>query len=270
MMRVTTWLFLSSLIFIIGVIMAPVGDTSFLAEQGLLTTVQTIGMLLADIGSNLVTLVITLWIFICLMLIIDAGQSTKKTDVKLIQKMAWKKFWPFAGVAGLRSIIQFSPILALVPGIILILINIFSGGSLVLGGFSILITFAGLIVGLVFAILFLVQFSFPGFENVIGGKGIIASIKGSRELVKGRFWATLVRLIIPKLLYAGVIAGIQFVFFVLGLLAVSSLPTLIDTDGFFRISAIVQQIFTVGLTVLTAPIFLITDYLVYDSLRKNK
>ncbi len=270
MMKIMLWLFVSSVFFIIGVIMAPVGDTSFLFSQGLVTPIQTIGMIIASPLTWLVTLAITLWTFISVVLIIDGTRSNKKQDIKSIQKIGFKKLPQFTIVSLLRWLIKESSILAIAPGILLILWNLSSGVNLILGGLSILVTFIGIIVGFVFFTLFSIQFAFAGLENVIGGKGIVASIKGSRNLVKNRFWATLIRLIIPKLLIVMIIALIGSSLFFLNMLLITSLPTIIDTDAFYRVLSILQQSLTVGLTILTLPLFWIVDYIIYDNLRKTK
>ncbi|HJY98460.1 MAG TPA: hypothetical protein VJ227_01975 [Patescibacteria group bacterium] len=60
-------------------------------------------------------------------------------------------------------------------------------GPIIVIGFTLLI-----IPGL----MFLIWFSFAGFELVTKGKGVRASISGSRNLVKGRFWAVSGRFIV--------------------------------------------------------------------------
>lgn len=114
-----------------------------------------------------------------------------------------------------------------------------SGKFFLVGFLSMLIVFVGLVLLIVPGIIFAVWFSFSRFVVIKEGLGVRASLKRSRELVRGRFWPIL---------------GRYLVFFVVYLL--------------FQIAlGLVPYIGTFAGIVL-APLFILPSYLLYQELSR--
>jgi hypothetical protein len=170
----------------------------------------------------------------------------------------------------LRGLIIAAPTLLIVPGVILIFINdIFRDGGIALGVLSVVLTFLGTIAALIGCVFFSVKLSFSGLAVVLENRGPVESIKSSMALIKGRFWPTLLRLWVPKLVFSIPIAVVQIGAIAALNISLVSLSTINDAV-IFKIADMSSDIIIMGVTALAAPIILISDYLVYDSLRKNK
>jgi len=107
------------------------------------------------------------------------------------------------------------------------------------GLLNMLIVFLGLILFIIPGIIFAVWFSFSRFVLINEGQGVIASLKRSKELVRGRFWPVLGRYLV--------------LFFVIVLAQITL--------------GLVPFIGTIASTLL-APLFILPAYLLYQELNR--
>lgn len=267
-MKISALLFTVSVIWSLGSILAPGANTNFLIEQGLISPLQTFGLTLSAIASKILFPLITFWLTIVFIKVSAELSSKKAISIKQISLFAFRKIILTAATFSLQTIIAASSLLALVPGFGLTLINANTEGGAVLGYFALFLTFVGIILALGLLIFFAVTFSFSAFELLIGEKTIIDSLKGSRQLVKGRFFEILLRLIVPKILIMSLIMFLNlFLTFILLLLFGRVLETQYFMQG---LSSIVTNFSFSAVIVLTAPLWIIADYYLYDSLRKTR
>jgi hypothetical protein len=117
---------------------------------------------------NLAYLVVSFWVSASGVVAVSGALTGTSMPVREVFSSAWKRLWPFSLLSILMGlIIGLGFILLIIPGII-----------------------------------FMVWFHFSSFELITKGKGIKDSLSGSKNLVAGKFWAVLGRLIVLGLLSA--------------------------------------------------------------------
>ena len=267
LMKVTVWLFLISLLSIIGIILSPADNVVFLIEQDLLTLGHKLGMLLTIITPTVGAGIASIWVFLSLVATTSELHTKKQSDLKAVSRKSWKNFFPYLLMSFLRGLIFFVPVLTVVPGLILIIASIGLRGGIGFSGFAILLTIVGALTGIVLLSLFWVWFSFPGYEMVLEGKGAIQSLKASKRLVRGRFWSVFWRLLIPKIIFTVFIIIIQVAIYFLFTLFIVN-PS-VDPAAFSRTVDVIGNLVLTTITALTLPLYIIADYFIFDSLKKN-
>ncbi len=267
-MSVALWYFLVAFLLMIGAILSPTNN-GLLVQGGSFTVLEALGLSITVLTSLIVTPLVGIWIFMTLAKIVDAQENNKPFDQKEINKNTWSKMISYIVMGLLRGLAVFAPVLIILPGLALLLINIFTDGGAVLGSFGLILTFLGTLTAIAGCFFVVMKLSFSGFELVLNGKSSIESIKSSMNLVKGRFWPTALRLVLPKLVYS-----IPIIILHLGSIAVLNVGlasfSTVNNEVIFKIANISGSLITMIITALAVPIILISDYLVYESLRKNK
>lgn len=268
LMSIALWYFLIALLLMVGAILSP-ADNGLLMQGGSFTVLEALGLSITVLTSLIVTPLVGIWISMMLMQAVDVQKKDKAIDAKTLNKNTWSKMVTYIVMGFLRGAATFAPALLVLPGAILITVNIFTDSGAIMGGLGLTLTFLGTLAAIAGCFFLAMKLSFSGFELVLDGQGITQSMKSSMDLVKGRFWPTAWRLVLPKLVYSIPIVILQVGSITALNVALTSLSTIND-DVIFKIADISGSLITMGITALAAPIILISDYLVYESLRKNK
>ncbi|MFA5937245.1 MAG: hypothetical protein WC822_05230, partial [Candidatus Paceibacterota bacterium] len=130
-------------------------------------------------------------------------------------------------------------------------------GLAILGGFILLV-----IPGIIFSI----WFSFTTYAVVLDNARGTAALSASKKLVVGRWWAVLVRLFIPGILFALLIAATQGIVGVLGNVLLSALD---PKNIAYLFINIVFSLFAAAITVFLAPLATGAQAILYAELKKN-
>ncbi|MDP2631864.1 MAG: hypothetical protein Q8P30_03825 [Candidatus Uhrbacteria bacterium] len=268
-MKISLWTFAISLLWIIGDIFAPVGDTASIVASGSLTGVELFGLITMIIASFPVAPIISIWILVSLIIMTEPLIAGKKIDIRATAKQGWKKFLPYIWVAFLKGIVLLIPVAFVIPGFALIFANMVVNGGALLGAISILVTFVGLVAAVVFSIMLTVELNFIGFELTLKNMKGIKALQASRSLVKGKFWATLFRIIIPKIIFylGGFLAQMLLMMLLTVLLA--SLSS-IGAEGVIKLSEMFVHVASMAVIAIVTPLVVLADYLLFDSLHKAK
>lgn len=269
LMKISLWFFLVPLLMIIASLLAPVGDPVYLAENNLIGPGHIVGTAIGIITTLIVIPLLGIWIGINLIQLIEKQAKKKKVDLAKQTKESWKLVLPYLWVSILKGLIVLAPVLLLAPGLAIILFGIANGSGAGVGVAGIIFMFLGTLAALVLVVLLAVKLAFVEFDLVLGDKRGVATIKDSMKMVKGRFWATFVRLLIPNALYSVIVVIIQYALLLVYAISLGYLANLGD-EGIVRIDTVVQNLIGFGLTALSTPLFVIVGYVIYDSLRKAK
>jgi hypothetical protein len=195
--------------------------------------------LLGDPAKNITLLIVIfvlaaaaifvdLWAGIALIQIINNTYTNKPFELKAIFNTAFKKVPAYFAVGILSGII-------IVLGFILLIIP---------------------------GIIFSIWYSYAGYINILEEKKGMDALKASKDLVKGRWWATLWRLLVPALLVY-IIA--MLISAALGFLISGGNLSLTTTGN----STIVDIISNLIILVLT-PLFSAFSVILYHSLKETK
>lgn len=268
LMSVALWYFLIALLLMIGAILSP-ANNGLLMQGGSFTVLEALGLSITVLASLIATPLVGIWISMTLMQVVDAERKDKTVNQKAVYKQTWSKMVSYILMGFLRGLAIFLPLLFILPGLTMLIVNILADGGMILGALGLILTFLGTVSAIAGCFYLAMNLSFSGFELMLNGQRVVHSLKSSMELVKGRFWQTAIRLILPKLVYSIPIAVFQIGAMALLNIGLASLSTIND-DVIFKIADISGSLITMGITALAAPIILISDYLVYESLRKTK
>ena len=232
-----------------------------------LTNGDWLSFSLALLGALLAG-VVSFWMYATLTSAIADQAANKRINLSQLYHAGWNVFWKYLGLTILIGLIFLGLSLMTLPGLILLLIGASPAVSSVFSGLGLPLLFIGGLASLAMVIKLTVQLAFSPFILLLEKRSIIDSITGSMALVRGRWWATLLRFAIPKIIYFLAFFVIGFVVFQ----AIALLMTVLSTSS----QAAVMIIYTltlflsVLLSVIVVPFIVATDYYLYDSLQKTR
>ncbi|HAL49851.1 MAG: hypothetical protein UU40_C0004G0031 [Candidatus Uhrbacteria bacterium GW2011_GWD2_41_121] len=271
LMVISLWALIIPILMIVRILLAPDGELPTLAailESGG-DILSWSGVIFGTLVSLIAVPVITIWIYINLVKAVEGQSKNKTLDLKALRAFSWRNFFSYIWVGLIKAVVTALPVLALIPGVIAIYFNISTDGGVFFGVASTLLMLAGVIIAFVLMVMFSIQLGFAGFERLLGDKRGFKAISGSRALIEGRFWQTLFRVIVAKFVFLLVIMVLEFI--VMFVLSVGSMITLISgTATVGAIFGMLNLLLLSGVGILSTPIFIIVDYVIYDSLLKTR
>jgi hypothetical protein len=272
LMTISLFALIIPVLMIVRLFLSPSGEMQTLAAslEGQYDVLSIIGIIYGVLVAIIAIPVITIWINIMLIKAVGAQDKKITFSVKQLRADGWKNFLHYLLVAFLKTIFTILPILAIVPGLILIFINIYSDGGAIIGGIGIVLSFIGLIVAAILVVMLGVQLGYAGFEMLLSQKKGMKAIKGSRALIQGRFWATLWRMLISRLIFSLVSGLLMAIAVAISFAITYVIYEIIQNTTYLVISNSVELLLSSCIAILTTPIFIIADYYIYDSLNKTR
>jgi len=264
--KIIVWQLVPCFFSIIALILYPNAAT-MLAGRAMNIT-ETSSVFIWFFSNSILTPIIGLWVFIATVRLLLTQMEKKPVIFSKISKEGWKLFLPTLWVSALVSFFIIAIWFILTPGIFFDWL----GGTLnssILGTFGALLIIAGSIAAAILTVERLVNLAYAPLALIIENIHGRQALKRSRELVKGKFWVTLFRMVIPKVpfIFATVVI-LSILTYLIQLLVTSTIG--LNVDLATRVNSILSSLLlTIGLSLLN-PILIITDFLLFDSLRKNK
>jgi hypothetical protein len=224
-------------------------------------------LVLKNTGGILLT-VVSIWALIAIIIAISEQASGTRTSQREQGRRAWKLFFPYVWVSILLAVIMLIIVSAPVAGFILVLVDAAREQSTIfssLGGFLLLV---GGVISLFFLLKYSLQYGFAPYSLILEGTRGVKALKHSSSLVEGRWWATFIRFMVPKIIYSIVVLVANgLVFSGLAIFLLFTLGTGPLVQG---IGNALWFLATIVVTVFLTPLVAVTDYHIYDSLRKTK
>jgi len=241
------------------VISPPVSDTTW-------STLAIVTFALQVIGT-IVTIAVSIWIHISLILAIKEQQVSKGViDPMKIGKAAQPFFWRVLLTTIITVVITLTTSLLWIPGLGLIFLAALEKTPAVTSIIGVALLCIGAIASLLATIYASVTLSFSSFFAVLGNKKAFEAIKASYSLVKGRFFATLLRSVLPKFIFSLAL----FIISLMMLVAATIMSIAFSVSApLLRISSGGWLLINVALGAIFAPIPIIIDYYVFTSLKNN-
>lgn len=200
----------------------------------------------------------------------DAFDKEKTVTQASLQKSAWSRLGAACGQSVVLFVILALAALLLIPGLGLFMSSSYTETpGVVLPALGMFLLFAGGVAALVLIVWFAVIFPFAPMKLIVERQGVFASIKGAFALVRGRWLATAVRVLIPKIVFGVIVAFVQIVvvfFFYVITAAMVPVSELIGESTAAILIYILQTAAVLAVTALTTPAFVIADYYVYRDL----
>lgn len=257
--RVTAWLAVFVLLHVIAISFYPIGAEEL---DRVLTGSEWFGIGLFLVNTLVILPVISVWMVNALIARIDADTSGKALSMHKLATEAWRLFLPQLWVrilVGIVFVAAFAIPLALLSLTSQVLSNALPFSA------SLLLMFVGLLLFLIPLVL-MIFLAFVFFALVLNKKRGAAALKESVARVKPALWAVAWRLIVPKLLYFGVLLLVQYVLLMILGMLVGAVASNGDALLAVRMDWMLQPILYVLLLILVNPIVFITDYHIYRSL----
>ncbi|HBR80975.1 MAG: hypothetical protein UX09_C0037G0009 [Candidatus Uhrbacteria bacterium GW2011_GWE2_45_35] len=263
--KVSAWLFLPGLISAFALAFYPSASAMLSNQTKSYSEIASLG--LWSFNNTIIAPIIGLWVFIMLILFFSADWENKKITFKNLTKQAWKLFLPVVLVNFLVSLILVGTWLLLAPGLAINWLGSLVDSGL-LAGAGAIILIVGLVISLILSIRWIIEFAFAPYlliiKNFRGKKALI----GGRELVKGRLFSVLVRLILPKLVFIIVIIAAQGVLSYILNYSIFTIAGL-NTDLIAKLNTISSTLLVVLASVLGTPILVLADFIIFDNLEKT-
>ena len=262
LLAVSLWLLIAYIPWIAGELIGVYGSGSDIPT----TPTDWIAFALRMIGF-LATLVAGIWTFIALVLATDEQAKRGQSNLETISKKSWTFFLPYIWVSILLVVLFAAIVLIALPGIVLFILGVTTNTAI----FSLIapvLFFIGTPLSAYLLLKFGIETAFAPYTLMLQNERGPAAISASRTLVKGRWFATFMRFVVPKLVYFLVIFVASFIVFqALAYLTifVASLNSLLALAAFG-----VSMILGILVSVLTTPLIVVTDYYLYDSLRQSR
>jgi hypothetical protein len=261
LLSITAWMVVASVPAALAKLLQPFTAGTALTPLHLLT------IALNDLGAVLLG-VVSAWALLTVIIAIQEEASGAAADVKARARRSWKLFLPYVWVSILLALVFAAILLPPVLGFILLAIDFARNTSTMLTTIGFVLFIFGSIVSFILLVKYSIQFGFAPYSLVLDGERGMKALTHSSDLVKGRWWATFFRFVLPKLLYSLVIVVVNVVLFA----ALAILLVILIGDGqlFEGIGNATWLLLGSAISALTVPLIAVTDYYIYDSLRSAR
>ncbi len=223
--------------------------------------------ILKNVGG-LLFIAVSFWALITVIIAIsDEAAGTPKKAAEQ-GKQARKLFFPYVWVNILLVVVSVVIMLAPIIGFVLVIVDAARNASTILSTIGGVLLLVGGIISSLFLIKFSIQYGFAAYALILDNARGTKALKHSASLVKGRWWATFFRFALPSILYTIILVAANFLILealtILVLLTIGAGPV---AEG---IGNSLWFLSTVALGVFLTPLVAVTDYHIYDSLRKSR
>ncbi len=261
LLAITLWMVVASIPTVVGTLLAPSGgDQTLTGGDWLSFAFSCVGTIL--------TIVVSIWAYATLVLAVAEQAGGKKINLKHTYQQGWKIFLPYFLLSLLVAGIVIGIALIAAPGFILLILSSSATSAPILGVLGTPVFIIGTGIALFLLVKYSVQIAFAPYVLILEKKNPIEAIKGSLALVRGRWWATLLRFLLPKLIYSLVIFVVNYLVFAVIEVVLS---LLMETSTVLVLAVYTLSLFlSVFLSAIVIPLLIATDYYLYDSLRKTR
>jgi hypothetical protein len=264
LLSVSGWILITAILHVIALSFYP--SATKLVLGGNLSTIEFTGVVLFAINTFIVSPIITFWVYTSLTRMTRAYLSRINTNHSIAMKEGRCVFIPAAVTTFmiflmliLAMVIGFAP-----PAIIAGIGAWLSISSLVVIG-NLLLIF-GILLALYLSVQWMVYYFFAPIATINDGKRGRQALEASRRLIAGNFWGVLMRIVVPKLVF------LSFGVFIMAIISYISLFFIEASGGLnldlqLRLITMTNTIIPIVIVVLINPFFIISDVLLYQSLK---
>ncbi len=258
-MRIALWMLLGVPLIIVSMVLFPLFADSFAG---------TLAVVILMFLNALFALCIGYGIFGGVVLSTSAFEVGKKpASIRAqIPNIVAKLF--LQGLA--LGILVLGACLLVLPGVGMLFISALQEHSgVVLPSLGMFFLFFGGVTSAILIAYCIVVFPMAPLSLMLEKGGVVASIRRAFALVKGRWWATMLRVLVPKLTLLVIILFVQLLISLLMfVLSAALVPAteFIDQSALEIFVGAISQILSTLVAAVTAPVFIIADYYVFQSL----
>ncbi len=262
------WLLVPGLFFIIALLLYPTADKLLFAAN--LTGMQVAGISLYGLTTALILPLTSLWLYVAIARFAQAQLARGQGDVQKAMSDGRRLFWPTLGTSILFGLVLVASVIGpLLPGFILSVVTTGRMDAIWMIALRSILVVLGILASAVLTILWFGEYQFAPLVTVFEHAAVKKSLATSRALIKGRFWAVLIRSLLPKI-----------VFLILGGIALWISLTLVNVGISLIVPAAPVAVLRVGtlfdtllrsilLPIFLSPLLYLVDVHLYRSLKET-
>lgn len=219
-----------------------------------------------NIALALLSFIVIAWITAEMITISHVIATKKPINEKVFALNSIGDFGSYIAVTIIFSLLALLPTIGLIsPGIGLIIYAFPKEDGATLSVIGTLLVLLGGFVSLVLLVILAVRLAFIAYEVLIEKTPVIQSFKKSWNLVRGRFFHTFLLLAVPKIL----ISIAQIILTALTSAGLILLIMTLDSTLIAFLGGQLGNIINIAITVIFLPLFVIADYLIFQSLKET-
>ncbi len=265
LMSIAAWLLLAALINVFATWLYPTASYGIVAG---LNYKEIFGVVLYAINFLVITPIVSIWVFNATVHLIDREISNQPIRLREISRDAWKVFFPRIWIGILGGLCVATPVLLVVPGFILSSVS--KKGALHFLSIPATILFLlGLAGALIIGVKIAIRLFFSAYELILENKRGRLALRTSSKLVMNRWFPTLWRVILPKVVFFFGAFTIQM-FLIFLLKSFSTNLAGLNFELGVRIYTIGSTTIFLVLAALLNPLVLTADYLLFRSLQSER
>lgn len=264
LLGLSSLLLITGLLSMISLVLYPSAST--LKSGAVLSISENIGVSLFALTNYVITPIISLLVFIALLKSISGIIQNRSLTFEHAIKQSKALFFPVLTTTLMVVFtIVVSIIAGMVPGALIAAIGSLLHWSFLIIIANILILF-GIFAALYFAVRGAVEYYLAPFITTLDNTKGKAALDASHSLVNGRFWHTLIRIALPKILF--LVLGVFLMFIINTFMNVLvGASTTMNLDTGLRIGTILNTILPIIIAALINPLIVIADVLLLQSLQ---
>ncbi len=262
--KISAWLLVLVLFYTLSLILYPSASTLWLSQN--LTIAENIGIVLFVLTNYVFSPIIGLCVLIGLVRTMKSQRSGQSISPKRLHKEIRSLFFPTLIVSLLVvCFILGAVVIGFGPTIILDLIGAFFHNITIISIGNILLI-PGVFVAAALCFIWTITYMLAPYVTILDGERGRKALHTSHTLIRGKFFATFLRLAVPKLVFIifGVLAMVIFSYFAEIVLNVVGGLSL---DLRLRITTMIEWNLPVIIAVFLNPLMIIADVLLYSALK---
>jgi len=225
------------------------------------------GVLLFSFTSLILTPLLSFLIYVSITKALGNHFSKKTVNPKTAMLDGRKVFFPAIITSVMVALmVLLAIVIGFAPAIIIATIGSLTNvsGLIILANILLVL---GIFVALALSLKWVVHYFMAPYITILDGTPAKLALATSRQLIQGKFWAILFRIVVPKLVFIifGVFA-MSIMAYLVGILIDASAGLNLDIQ--LRISTMTQTIIPILIAVLINPLIIISDVLLLRSLKE--
>lgn len=263
-LTISGWILITAILYAIALAFYP--SASKLSIGADLSGLETFGVLIFTVTSFVITPILSFWVYIALTRAASTHLSHQTVDPKKAMRDVRPAFFPTLLTSVMVMLmVLLAIVIGFAPAVVVATLGFLTNVSVVIV-FANLFLIAGIFVALFLSIKWVVYYFMAPYLTMLDGTPAKLALATSRQLIEGRFWQVLFRVVVPKLVFVifGVFA-MSIVAYLVGIFIDFSAGLNIDFQ--LRISTMTTTIIPIIIAVLINPLIVISDVLLLRSLR---
>ena len=265
-LQLSGWLVLIAILNTIALLLYP--NAGAIAYHTKFTFGEVTGVALYGFANLLLSPLLGFWIFVSLAIGAKSVINGERMSLSSVMRETKRRYFPALAVTVLVGLtLLLAQIITFGPSLILGAIGLLSQNAWLLGAANVLLML-GLIASVILTAKWTLYYMMAPYAAILDKAKNKQALQKSRVLTQGKFWAVLIRLILPKivfLLFAVLVAILLSIILETTLINVTGL----DLDVQRRVIELATTVLPILIAIFLNPLIFLSDVLLYQSLTEQ-